>query len=863
MQHELREGPARAGASLRELVRFLPAVSAFLAVLLLTTAGVAVARRDLADNDRAIVRERLAQTRSLVTSIGLEVASTLDSAELVADASNGNPARFRGLMAERLQRNALRNLALIRLERGGAHAITTAGRRPTLLTRLLPRLASLRTQLAQDPRVRVLGRSADGSTIALVAPGSAVRPDLAVYGELDLTTALHRGASALGDLDVAVYLGDGEARSALFASTTSALPIRANRAEGGVRLFGVEARVVVGSRSPPSNAVSRALPWLALAYGIATALGFAALIELMRRRRDEALALVSRLTLKNRELDGLSSELASSERRYRELVERATDIVFVLDATGTIVSINQAAERSLERPREQLIGARLVDLVVPGAAEIVAEQIALALTADDDEPRFEAALRAADGRAVTLEFSTARVLEGDRVVGLQGVARDVTERRAFEHELARRSFHDSLTGLANRALLVERIDHALARPSTAERSALLVIDLDDFKTVNDSLGHVEGDEILTMLGRRIARAVEPVETIARLGGDEFAVLLEDADAAEAERVAGEILAMLDRPFSLKGREQQVCGSIGIALGRLGLGSSDLLRNAEIAMHRAKKRPDGEAFSLFSTEMFEAVRERMELKIELQHAIDSEAFTVHYQPIIDLASGRTIAFEALVRWPHDTRGLLGPGSFVPLAEETALISSIGAWVLREACRRMVAWRIRQPDLLVHVNVSGRQLADPAFPETVRAILSETRLPAAALVLEITETVLLQASSARVLDELKQLGLAIAVDDFGSGYSSLEYLRTFPVDMLKIAQGFVQKLRTVEDVRFFEAVIGIAHSLGIATVAEGVETMQQHDAVRRARCTQAQGFLFSRAIDGAGVLELLGAEHRRTA
>ena len=863
MQHELREGPARPGASLRELTRFVPAVSAFLAVLLLTTAGVVVARRDLADNDRTIVRERLDQTRALVTSIAVEVGSTLDSAKLVADASNGDPKRFRALMAERLQRNALRNLTLVRIEQGQAHAITTAGRRPTLYARLLPRLSELGLQLAQDPRVRVLGRSADGATIALIAPGSTVRSDVAVYGEIDLAAALHRDASAIGGVDVAVYLGDAEARSALFASTTSALPIRANRAEGPVRIFGMDARVVVGSQSPPSNAVSRALPWLALAYGFATALGFAALIEMMRRRRDEALGLVARLTVKNRELDGLSSDLQSSERRYRELVERATDIVFVLDVQGTIVSINQAAARSLDRPREQLIGTRLVDLAVPGAAEIVAEQIALALTDDEDESRFEAALLAADGRAVTLEFSTARVIEHGSAVGLQGMARDVTERRAFEHELARRSFHDSLTGLANRALLVERIDHALARPSTAQRVALLVIDLDDFKTVNDSLGHIDGDEILTMLGRRIARAVEPVETVARLGGDEFAVLLEDAGSDDATTVASEILAMLDQPISLKGREQQVTGSIGIALGRLGLGSSDLLRNAAIAMHRAKKRPEGEAFAVFSEEMFEAVRERMELKIELQHAIDSEAFTVHYQPIIDLTSGRTVAFEALVRWPHDTRGLLGPGSFVPLAEETALISSIGAWVLREACRRTVAWRARQPDLLVHVNVSGRQLEDPTFPETVRGILGETRLPAAALVLEITETVLLQATSARVLDELKQIGVAIAVDDFGSGYSSLEYLRNFPVDMLKIAQGFVQKLRTVEDVRFFEAVIGIAHSLGIETVAEGVETMQQHDAVRRARCTQAQGFLFSRAIDGAGVLELLGAEHRRTA
>ena len=860
MQHELREGPARTGASLRELTRFGPAVSVFLAVLLVTATGVAVARRDLAANDRTIVRERLDQTRGLVSSIAGEAGSTLDSAKLVADASNGNPKRFRELMAQRLQQNALSSLSLVRIEHGEAHAITTAGRRPTLLARLLPHLSGIGRQLAEDPRVRVLGRSTDGSTLALVAPGSSTQPGVVVYGEIDLGAALHRAASGL---DVAVYLGDSEMSSALFASTTSALPIRANRAAGAVRIFGMDARVVAGSQSPPSNAVVRSLPWLALAFGIATALGFAGLIELMRRRRDEALALVARLTVKNRELDDLSNDLQSSERRYRELVERATDIVFVLDAHGAIVSINHAAEVSLERPREQLIGLRLVDLAVPGAAEIVAEQLELALSQSEHESRFEAALRAADGRAVTLEFSTAHVLEAGTVTGLQGVARDVTERRAFEHELTRRSFHDSLTGLANRALLVERIDHALARPSTAQRAALLVIDLDDFKTFNDGLGHLEGDEILTMLGRRIARAVEPVETIARLGGDEFAVLLEDAGAEDAHRVASEIIAMLGRPFSLKGREQHVGGSIGIALGRLGLGSSDLLRNAEIAMHRAKKRPAGEAVALFSEEMFEQVRERMELKIELQHAIDSEAFTVHYQPIIDLASSRTIAFEALVRWPHDTRGLLGPGSFVPLAEETALISSIGAWVLGEACRRTVAWRKRQPDLLVHVNVSGRQLQDPTFPETVRGILTETRLPASALVLEITETVLLLASCGHVLDQLKQLGVMIAVDDFGSGYSSLEYLRNFPIDMLKIAQGFVQKLRTVEDVRFFEAIVGIAHSLGIATVAEGVETMQQHEAVRRARCTQAQGFLFSRAIESAGVLELLGAQTRRSA
>ena len=862
MHPQPRERPTSASVSLRGLARLAPATAAFLAIMLLTTAGVALAQRNLAANDRAIVRERLDQTRALVTSVTSEVTATLDSAKLVADASNGDPARFRGLMAQRLQQNALSTLSLVRVTPTRARTVTTAGRRARLATVLLPRLAGLHQQLVQDPRIRVLGRSADGGTLALVAPGPTVDGGLAIYGEVDLAAALHRSAE-LRHLDVALYLGGREDPSVLLASTTSGLPIRANRADGALRIFGVDGRIVVGSDRPPSSAVTRSLPWIGLGYGLAMALAFAAMVEMMRRRRDQALALVERLTVKNRELDGLAGDLQSSELRYRELFERANDIVFELDGRGTIRAVNQAAESSLERPRDQLVGMRLIDLAVPGSAELVADHVRLALSGDADEARFEASLQAADGRSVTLEFSTARVFEDGVAVGLQGVARDVTERRAFEHELTRRSFHDSLTGLANRVLLVDRVDHVLARPSTAERVALLVIDLDDFKTANDSLGHLAGDEILNVLARRITRTVEPVETVARLGGDEFAVLLEDADAESAALLALRILRVLEQPISLKGREQHVSGSIGIALGHLGLDSSDLMRNADIAMHRAKKRASGSAYAVFSEDMLEAVRERMELKVELQHAIDSESFTVHYQPIVGLASGRTIAFEALVRWPHDRRGMLGPNSFVPLAEETALISGIGAWVLREACRRTVLWRKTRADLLIHVNVSGRQLEDPAFPETVRRILTETRLPASALVLEITETVLLLSGSVPVLEELKQLGVAIAVDDFGSGYSSLEYLRSFPVDMLKIAKGFVQRLRTVEDVRFFEAVIGIAQSLGIETVAEGVETAQQRDAVRRARCTQAQGFLFSRPVDSAHVGELLANEALRTA
>ncbi|WP_445148378.1 putative bifunctional diguanylate cyclase/phosphodiesterase [Baekduia sp. Peel2402] len=426
------------------------------------------------------------------------------------------------------------------------------------------------------------------------------------------------------------------------------------------------------------------------------------------------------------------------------------------------------------------------------------------------------------------------------------------------------ALHDALTGLPNRALFTDRIQHALSQGRRrGTECGVIFLDLDRFKTVNDSLGHAAGDELLVAVARRIDDSLRSSDTAARLGGDEFAVLLEDLSGPEeAVLVADRIGAALSAPVVVQGREVFVKASVGISVGRAG--ASELLRQADVAMYRAKAEGKGRA-RVFEESMQAEVVERLELEGELLRAIERDEIDVHYQPVIAL-DGQTLAgFEALARWNHPTRGLVPPPMFIPLAEENGSIVTLGRQILRTACRQAARWldefpmAIGEAPRIMSVNLSGRQLEDPNIVADVAAALVDTGLPASSLVLEITETVLMHDTEATIarLTALKALGVRLAVDDFGTGYSSLRYLRRFPIDILKMAKPFVDGLDTGDDEgrALARAIVELATSLKLACIAEGIEAGAQADVLHELGCGLGQGYHFARPMDSVSMTALI--------
>ncbi len=446
--------------------------------------------------------------------------------------------------------------------------------------------------------------------------------------------------------------------------------------------------------------------------------------------------------------------------------------------------------------------------------------------------------------------------------------RDVSERKEFEEQLSHQAFHDSVTGLANRALFRDRVEHALERHARdGAPVTILFMDLDDFKTVNDSLGHAAGDHLLGEVADRIKATLRQADTAARLGGDEFAILLEDGgDGVIAAEVATRVLAAFEAPFRLEGVEVFVRASIGIASTEhatsVGRGTEELLRNADVAMYMAKEAGKSR-YQVFEPAMHNTALKRLELKADLQRALDNEEFIVHYQPVIELDTGRIEGFEALVRWEHPVRGTVPPLDFIPLAEETGLIVPIGSWVLREACGRAAELQARfpmEPPLHMAVNLSARQIQRPEVVSDVAAALRETGLDPADLVLEITESVMMQNVDLSIqrLAELKELGVRLAVDDFGTGYSSLNYIRRFPVDILKVDKSFVDGVTSGgEESALTAAIIELAAILKLRPVAEGIERADQLEKLLSLNCDLGQGYYFARPLPLGEVDDLLTA------
>ncbi|MFQ6046370.1 MAG: EAL domain-containing protein [Gemmatimonadales bacterium] len=457
--------------------------------------------------------------------------------------------------------------------------------------------------------------------------------------------------------------------------------------------------------------------------------------------------------------------------------------------------------------------------------------------------------------------------ESGRATRMAGSMSDITERKIQEERLHHDAFHDGLTGLPNRALFTTLLQRSMGRAQRSEdrRYAVLFLDLDRFKVINDSLGHAFGDQLLVAFARRLEKCLRPGDTVARLGGDEFTILLDDVtDADDATRVAKRVMTELDAPFRLGEHEVFTSTSIGIAFGGPEYAQpEEVIRDADLAMYRAKNSETGK-YEVFDKRMHEHAVSLLRLETDLRRAVERGEFCLFYQPIVELKSQRISGLEALVRWRHPERGLLYPPEFVPLAEETGLIVSLGEWVLREACKQVRTWQQRYPSdppLAVSVNISPRQFQQLDFADTVLGILRETGLEPGSLKLEITEGVLMEHAqqNVEVIGRLSAAGVQVMIDDFGTGYSSLSYLHRFSVDALKIDRSFITALEdTGENLEIVRTIVTLARSLGMAVVAEGVETDKQQRFLSELECEEVQGYLFSRAVDEREVESMLATQ-----
>ena len=543
----------------------------------------------------------------------------------------------------------------------------------------------------------------------------------------------------------------------------------------------------------------------------------------------------------------LVADLQASEQRFRALVQNSSDVFLILGPDGTVVYQSPAVERVLGYPPDERVGRQIFEITHPEDIGFVQSVMRELLQTPNAMRTIELRSRHADGSWRNIEATGRNLLDDPVVGGIVVNYRDVTERKTLERQLIHEAFHDPLTGLSNRALFTDRVEHALARRSDVDRLAVLFMDIDDFKTINDSLGHAAGDLVLVAVAERVRACLRPEDTVSRLGGDEFAVLLEDAEPGLASQIANRLLESLRRPFEIAGKLVHLEASVGVAFGSVDTGTAnEMLRNADVAMYTAKDRGKGRV-QVFESSMHAAALSRLEMKADLERALAQDELRLRYQPVFDLRTGKLSGFEALLRWRHPVKGETFPVHFIGLAEETGLIVPIGRWVLEQACQQAMAWTDLDPSLTVGVNLSARQLHEAEFVDEVATILRETGLAPAALMLELTESSLMQDDEGR-LRELRSLGLRLALDDFGTGYSSLSYLSRFPIDQLKIDRSFTAELGSeMEESALVRSVVQLARAMNMQTVAEGIERPEQLNRVAAIGCDFGQGFLLARPMD----------------
>ena len=526
------------------------------------------------------------------------------------------------------------------------------------------------------------------------------------------------------------------------------------------------------------------------------------------------------------------------------VIDEMEDGVVVMDREGRLVDLNPAARAILAVKAPAVVGRR--------ASEVLDAWPVLAAPADSDAADRQVEVGEGDGRRIYDVRTTPLLERSGQHAGRVVVLRDVTERARMEESLRRSAFYDPLTGLANRALFHDRLERTVARSRRGHSPfAVLFLDLDRFKVVNDSLGHAVGDELLVSVARRLESCVRPCDTVARLGGDEFAVLLEDVGTdGGAVQVADRMRAAVAHPLELEGHEIVPSVSIGVVMAsELDAGAEHLLRYADVAMYRAKAAGRGR-HEVFDPAMDETAVERLRLESDLRHAVAGGELRLYFQPIVELATGRTVGMEALLRWEHPQRGLLAPGAFLRVAEETGIVVDLGAWVMQTAVRRLAAWQRELTSdaspLVASVNVSPRELADPGFVPRVEALLAGAGIVPDTLRVEVTESAIMRNAEAviAVLARLEALGVRCFMDDFGTGYSSLRHLHRLPVNVMKVDRSYVERVPAEpEAVEVVRTITSLAHSLGLDLVAEGVETPEQEELLRALGCRYAQGMRFS--------------------
>ena len=667
------------------------------------------------------------------------------------------------------------------------------------------------------------GRSMDAELARLSALGERPDPELVDAATIHQQALRHElRLLAEGRLDAALTVGEQRVDPSL------------NRFQGVLR------RTLDDSASRAQSASFRATA----ATGVLVALAALFSILLLRAFQGARRSLA----------DADERALRQSERWFRELVQNASELIVVVQPDTTVTYATDSALPMLGLMASDLVGRRLLELAHPDDADALREA-----SAGVPASRFECRLSTRNGSWVVLEWVRGELADD---AGCILTGRDITDRKRLEGELRHLAFHDSLTGLANRALFEDRLQHALSGVARQGAGvAVLFVDLDDFKTLNDSLGHAVGDVLLRAVGDRLREGLRGSDTAARLGGDEFALLLEGVpDPQAALQTAQRLLASLEPPFDVDGRHLAVTASIGVAPALGGRETmAELMRNADLAMYDAKRRGGAQA-RLFEEEMHEVALTRLELGGELQRAIDESQFELHFQPIIALESNAILGAEALIRWRHPERGLLPPAAFLPLAEETGLITPMGRWVLEESTRALRRWQDAYPALPLYVsaNLSMRQLDDPEVVEHVRDALADAGVTSDRLVLEITESFLADESEAprMRLQRLRALGVRLAVDDFGTGYSALSYLQRFPIDMLKIDRSFVEHARpSSSSVDLLRSIVQLGQSLHLDVIAEGIEDAEQARTLVGMGVRAGQGFHFAKPLEEARFAAML--------
>ena len=580
------------------------------------------------------------------------------------------------------------------------------------------------------------------------------------------------------------------------------------------------------------------------------------------------LRLNSITSLLRRAAQDESARAQQMEHRMAALIKHSTDVIMIIGDDGSIVYTTPSVEKMLGWTPEEVEVLPPLALLHPEDRASIATPEAWSMAQNNRHGPargMELRCRHKNGEWRHVEVIATDLVFDPAVGGLVLNLRDITERKALLDELAHQAFHDSLTGLPNRLLFADRVEHALLRrhdDASAPPVAVLFCDLDDFKAVNDTLGHGDGDLLLAEAGRRLRAALRPGDTAARLGGDEFAVHVDHVDAhATVDQLAERVLHALSGKYEFDGRSAFVTASVGVAAASADVTADSLMRDADAAMYAAKR--DGKnRWSWFDAAMHEAVVSRLALERELRVALETDAFDVHYQPIVDLVDGRITGAEALVRWRHPERGLVSPADFIPAAEETGLIVPIGWRVLDRACQFAADRRAEgDPTFAVSVNLSALQLAEADMVARVRVALDVAGLDAGGLVLELTESLLITDAPSTLarLQELSDLGVRIAIDDFGTGYSSLSYLQRLPVDILKIDKVFIDRVGG-PDADLVPAILDVARTLGLHTVAEGVEEGVQAGQLAALGCERAQGYFFARPLTAEAFVATLGQRSR---